>query len=149
MTRTIIDSQDLERAITSLDRASEADDDARQAAERLRHVLHRATGPQLLTTREAADTLGVRSVNTIKHWVRTGYLRGVQRKERLLIPLQEIERIQQDDQVRMLRTAAQLEDEIAELGLDRPLTQEELDALSHARPGQLPWTEQRTARSTA
>jgi predicted site-specific integrase-resolvase len=98
----------------------------------------------LLTTREAAESLGIRSVNTIKHWVRTGYLHGVQRNERLMIPIEEIERIQHDDQVRSLRAAARVEDEVADLGLDRLLTQEELDALSQTRPGRLPWAKQNT-----
>jgi hypothetical protein len=92
--------------------------------------------------------MGAPPGNTIKHWVRTGYLHGVQRNERLLIPLEEVERIQHDDQVRSLRTAAHVKDQVADLGLERLLTQEELDALSGTRPGHLPWAVQNSGRTT-
>src|SRR5881409_3158835 len=98
-----------------------------------RHEIDEADMRDLLTTAEAAQALGVRSVNTVKYWVKTNYLQGVKRGNRTLIPLSEIERIKSQDRVRMIQTSEQLQDATCLPGDDRPLTSDELVILQEAR----------------
>jgi rhodanese-related sulfurtransferase len=113
----------------------------------LRAALQDVDDERLLTTTEAAQLLGVRSINTIKSWRRTGYIKGVVHGNRTLIPLSEIERIQNSDRVRGIRVAEKRHDESAELGGDEEMSQDELDALDAGRPGTLPWQRGETAQT--
>jgi excisionase family DNA binding protein len=47
----------------------------------------------LVTTGEAAELLGIRSVNTVKRWIRDGLLNGYQRGGRLMVSRSSIARI--------------------------------------------------------
>jgi len=116
-----------------------ADERAREAADRIRAVLHEAEQEEFLTTTEAAHALGIRSVNTIKVWVKTGYLKGKRIGGRTLIPQSEIARLEHDDQVRAMRVVGRLNEETSDLGRDGGMTPEELQMLSDGRPGTLPW----------
>jgi len=75
----------------------------------------------------------VRSINTVKLWHCNGFLSGVQRGNRTMIPLAEIER------VRAIRAADRLHDASSEFGVPEGLSNEEMQRLSAARPGRLPW----------
>lgn len=100
----------------------------------------RELAPQhLLTTTEAAELLGVRSVNTIKLWCRAGYLHGIQIGGRTMIPLSEVERIMGGDQVHMAQTLDTLHEDIEDFGTEAGLTDEQLQDLAASRPGKLPW----------
>jgi hypothetical protein len=92
-----------------------------------------------LTTTQAAQAIGVRSVNTIKYWVKIGYIYGVKRNGRTLIPRAEIERITNDDRVRAIRVTDHLHEETTLLGGPDGLSDAELLALKASRPGTTPW----------
>jgi hypothetical protein len=106
-------------------------------------ALRELDGARLLTTTEAAEALGVRSINTVKLWCRTGFLSSVQRGNRMMIPLAEIERVQNDERVRAIRAAHKLHDASKDFGVPEGLTDEEMQHLSAARPGRLPWQKSR------
>ena len=102
-------------------------------------ALRELDGARLPTTTEAAEALGVRSINTVKLWCRTGFLSSVQRGNRMVIPLAEIERVQDDERVRAIRAADKLHDASKDFGVPEGLTDEEMQRLSAARAGRLPW----------
>lgn len=121
---------------------------ARQAAEdgnlaetvrQLNKALEQIEADHLLTSTEAARMLGVRSPNTILGWCRTGYLQGGKRGGRTMIPLAEVERIQDGDQARLVRALDEMHDQTAELGSDEGMSEEEMEVLHQTRPGTLPW----------
>ncbi len=128
---------ELEQSLDLLDAVEDAR--AREAAERIRAALGEADQEEYLTTMEAARALGIRSVNTIKLWVKTGYLQGKRIGGRILIPRAEIERLEGDERVRVMRTIGRGHEESAGLGRDGGMTPEELQLLDEGRPGRLPW----------
>ncbi len=126
--------QTLTQALTSAEEGNVS-----ETVRALKAALQDVDSERLLTTTEAARLLGVRSINTIKSWCRTGYIKGVTHGSRTLIPMSDIERIQNSDRVRGIRMAEKLHAESADLGGDGEMSQEELDALDVGRPGTLPW----------
>ncbi len=134
MTMAVVDRAALEQ----LRAARTENADVQAAVATLERALNGSEGRKLLTTTEAADALGVRSVNIVKYWVKTGYIHGVKHDERTMIPVSEIERIMDEDRVRDMRAADKLDEATNELG--RPMTDEEMEMLAASRPGKLPWT---------
>jgi excisionase family DNA binding protein len=130
---------ELEQSLDLLDAV--ADDRAKEAAARIRAALGEADQEDYLTTMEAARALGIRSVNTIKLWVKTGYLQGKRIGGRLLIPRTEIERLSGDERVRVLQAIGRGHEESSDLGREGGMTPEELRLLEEGRPGRLPWKE--------
>jgi len=133
MTMAVVDRAALEQ----LRAARTENPDVQAAVATLERALNGSEGRKLLTTTEAADTLGVRSVNIVKYWVKTGYIHGVKHDERTMIPVSEVERIMDEDRVRDMRAADKLDEATNELG--RPMTDEEMEILAASRPGKLPW----------
>ena len=120
MSMAVIDRHEIEEAVALLDAVAAPDANVREATNKLKHALGEADTRDLLTTAEAAQALGVRSVNTVKYWVKTNYLQGVKRGSRTLIPLSEIERIKCQDRVRMIQTSEQRQEQTRLPGDDRP-----------------------------
>ncbi|MGH2390865.1 MAG: helix-turn-helix domain-containing protein [Chloroflexota bacterium] len=128
----------LQHSLDVLSTSSDAR--VRETVEQIRATLRTAEQqPRLLTTAESAAALGVRSVNTIKLWVKTGYLTGIRRGDRTLIPASEIERVEMEDRVRAMRMVDQLHAETSDLGAEEGLTSEEMRDLIADRPGKPPW----------
>ena len=128
---------ELEQSLALLNDVT--DTRAREAADRIRAALREADQEEFLTTMEAARALGIRSVNTIKLWVKTGYLNGKKIGGRTLIPRSEIERLENDERVRVMRTIGRLHEDSRDLGRDDGMTPAELQILNDGRPGTLPW----------
>lgn len=106
---------------------------------------------QLVTTTQAAEILGIGSVNTVKVLVRKLNLRHEMHGNRMMIPTSELERIQQSQTLREVQASDHIHQQTESLGSDEGMSREQLAALSRSRPGRLPWaTSPRTdARVTA
>lgn len=139
MTIAVLDRDEIEQSLALLENAVTTDTNIQAAADKLRRALREADAGGLLTTAEAAAALGIRSISTVQRWVKTGYLRGLQRDGRTLIPVSEVTRVWSDDQVRALRASSRLHAEIADFGGQDDLTADELAGLSAGRPGHPPW----------
>ena len=114
------------------------------AAMRLDTALQQLATHRLLTTSEAAEVLGIRSVNTLKALVRIEGIETVMHGNRMMIPLSEVERIRESARVRGIHAADRAHDAAENLGAKEGLTQEEMDALSAGRPGTPPWRHETT-----
>src|SRR5260370_22297881 len=120
--RSLAESGDLAGVVRTIDQALAELDDAR-----------------LVPLAEAADLLGVRSVDALKVLMRVNGVQTERRGEAVLVPLAEVERIAASDWIQHMRASDRLHDLSSELGGDDAMTPEELDALDAGRPGTLPW----------
>ncbi len=129
---------DLRRALEEIRmHAQEGNlDEVRHTAD---EALHQLAGGQLLTTTEAAELLGIRSVNTLKLLVRRLKVPHEMHGNRMMIPLAALERIQESPEVRGIRASDHAHDMTEGLGAAGGLTAEQLTDLERARPGRLPW----------
>jgi Helix-turn-helix domain len=89
----------------------------------------------LVTTTEAATLLGIRSVNTLKMLVKRHGLRKEQVGNRTMIPVGELERLQETRIVRDIQASDRAHDRTTLLGSDDGMSSDQLDALSGSRPG--------------
>jgi hypothetical protein len=106
---------------------------------KLDHALAALAPERLLTTTEAAEFLGVRSINTLKVLVRMEDLRTERHGNRMMIPISELERIQHSSRVKSVRASDRMLAEVETVNLPNGLTEVELDVLEAGRPGRLPW----------
>jgi hypothetical protein len=89
---------------------------------------------------QAARWLGIISEEVLRLVVYGEGLRYKFKGDRMWIPISELERIEYSTAVRDIQESDRSHNKVAALvGEDRPLTQEEMDMISAARPGQLPW----------
>lgn len=125
---------ELQEARTHLEHGQTA-----AALSRIEAALKELDSGQLLTTTEAAKLLGIRSVNTLKLWLQTENVATVQRGNRTMIPVTEVERLQQSERGRRLRASDRAHDASEQLGDPRGLSKRQFVELEAARPGTLPW----------
>ena len=98
------------------------------------------TEDRYVTTTQAKELLGIGSVNTVKAMVAQGEIRGVTKHgNRTMIPLSEIQRLQDSEIVRGIQASDRAHDASAMLGNDAGMSDEELEILSASRPGKSPW----------
>lgn len=110
-------------------------------------ALHSLNGGQLLTTREAASYLGIRSINTLKAIVIRNGIPYQRVGNRMMLSLAELERLKYDPLMRGLKASEALHDKSNIPGADEGLTDEEMHDLEETRPGQLPWKAQAQPRT--
>jgi hypothetical protein len=120
-------------------RASAQRGDHDQVIQKVDEALRTLDGGQLLTTTQAAALLGIRSVNTLKLLVRRMGLRHEMHGNRMMIPLAELEGIQDSSEVRGIRASDRAHDAIDAHESDQGLTPDQLEDLEAARPGRVPW----------
>lgn len=80
----------------------------------------------------------IRSVNTLKALCRHDDIKYVMRGNRMMIPLSEIERVQDSPVVQGIRASDRAHDRLEGFGGDG-LTEQEMEDLHASRPGVLPW----------
>lgn len=109
------------------------------------HTLDQALqeiGPdRLLTIPQVAMLLDVQSVNVVKYWCRSGFLKATQQGDQALIPLAEVERVQDSEEVRAIRVSDAYHDASEPFATQEGLDDEHLRILAASRPGRLPWRE--------
>ena len=93
----------------------------------------------LLTTRQAADLLGIRSVNTLKLLLRREQVPTVRRGNQTIVALGEVEKLQDSERVQGIRASDAAHDATAGLGVPEGLSAAQLKDLEAALPGRLPW----------
>ena len=112
--------------------------DRESAVSTLDSALDALDGERLLTTTEAADLLGVRSVNTLKLLLRAEGVPTVRRGNRTMVALGEVERLRGGERARDLRASDRLHDASAALG-EETISPETLEVIAAGRPGTSPW----------
>lgn len=120
-------------------RASAQAGDLDQVVRRAEHALTELDGSRLLTTKEAADMLGIRTVNTLKLLVQQRGIPYQLHGNRMMIPLDAVEAIQGSAEARGIRASDHAHDAADESGPPQGLTQQQMDDLSASRPGRVPW----------
>ncbi len=92
---------------------------------------------RMLTTGEAGELLGIRSVNTIKAMISHSDLRGEKVGGRWLVPLSAVEEAAQLRKVQIVQAMERAMDELGDFG--REMTEDEMEEMYAARPGTYPW----------
>lgn len=119
-------------------RASARAGDMDQVVQAVDRALRALDGSRLLTTAEAAELLGIRSVNTLKTLIRQSGAVYELHGNRMMIPVSTLEALQHSQAVRGIRASDQAHDEL-ERELGGEMSAGELRDLSASRPGRLPW----------
>lgn len=130
--------KDLRQDLEAIRASAQAGDLAR-VVQRVSEALHALDGGRLLTTTEAAELLGIRSVNTLKVRVRQLGVPHEMHGNRMMLPLAEVEHLQNSPEVRGIRASDRAHDATDNLGSKEGLSSEQLSDLTQARPGRLPW----------
>lgn len=132
---------DLRKDLETI-RASAQNGDLSQIVQTVDHALRALDGSCLLTTSEAAELLGIRSVNTLKLLVRQSDVPYAMHGNRMMLPVSALEQLQQSAAVRGIRASDEAHDAIDARGTEQGtlgLTDQQLRHLAATRPGRLPW----------
>lgn len=92
-----------------------------------------------MTTREAADFPGIRSINTLKARLHTEQVPTVKVGTHTRIARRELERLLDSRRTRAIQRADRAWDQVDGAFGEDGLTQEEMETLAQSRPGTLPW----------
>lgn len=133
----------VERILDTIDRLAD-EERTREIKAIVAHAREEIMGDdRLVTTTQAAELLGIGSINTIKSMVKHGEINGARKTgNRTMIPLREIKRLQETDLARDLRAIASamalgaLPDEGDK---EARMSREQMDILEAGRPGRPPW----------
>jgi excisionase family DNA binding protein len=101
---------------------------------------------ETMTTGEAARFLGIKSVNTIKRWVRDGLLDGFQRGGRVVVSKESVQRMVDRSAVRCERDFDQRMEAAAEFGAREGEPTPDSDD-SMVWSGRKPWEQDARART--
>jgi hypothetical protein len=127
-------------SLTSSRQAGEEASSPAQEASATSQSLSSQENEYYLDQTQAARWLGIISEEVLRLVVYGEGLRYKFKGDRMWIPISELERIEYSTAVRDIQESDRSHNKVAALvGEDRPLTQEEMDMISAARPGQLPW----------
>jgi hypothetical protein len=129
---------DVRRNLNAIKASAEAGQ-LDQVVERVNDALQALDDQRLLTTTEAAALLGIRSVNTLKLLVRRLGISYVRHGNRMMLALDDVERVQRDQVVAGVRASDSAHDEMEALGAAGGLTSEQMYTLEAGRPSHLPW----------
>jgi excisionase family DNA binding protein len=112
---------------------------AKKALDKLDRALKDLAPGRLLTTTEAAELLGIGSVNTLKLLVRHHGINYELHGNRMMIPLSDLEQLQKSSIVRGIRASDRMHNATKDLGAIDGLTPEQMEDLEASRPGRVPW----------
>ncbi len=126
---------------SALERARQAavDGDTHEAASDIDAALALLDGDLLLTPRQAANVIGIEEPLIVTVWCHQGKLRCENAGNEFLVPQTEAARFRETDEVGRMRWSDAAHAASAELGWDRPLTEEEMDFYFGSSQGNLPW----------
>jgi excisionase family DNA binding protein len=110
------------------------------AALEILEAAERRSEPDLMTTGEASEALGVRSRNTIKRWARQGLLEGFQRGGRILVSRRSVEDMRRNSALSKQHEREQAADAAWEpFSATDDEVAVELEELRSSRIGRVPW----------
>jgi excisionase family DNA binding protein len=115
------------------------DGQAKKALDKLDRALKDLAPGRLLTTTEAAELLGIGSVNTLKLLVRRHGINYERHGNRMMIPLSEIEQLQKSSIMRGAQSSDRMHTVTKDLGTSDGLTPEQTEDLKASRPEQVSW----------
>lgn len=129
---------DVRRSLNAIKASAEAGQ-LDEVVERVNDALQALDEQRLLTTTEAATLLGIRSVNTLKLLIRRLDIPYVRRGNRMMIALDDVERLQRNQTLQGVRASDEAHDAVEAGAPQSDLTQAQMDSLDAGRPGATPW----------
>ncbi len=127
------------RSVLARARQAAEEGNAEEVASDLDEALAMLDADPLLTPRQAADLIGIQLELIVLGWCHQGKLRCAGKGRDQLVPRSEAERFRDSPEAARIRWSDAAHAASAELGWDRPLTEEEMDFYFGSSQGNLPW----------